>query len=135
MSSHKNHYRERLIFSFCFATILHLFHFFAEYATQDAFTVLPTNTVGTIERNVTLKCALSNPVYSLFWINPSGNYVYEKGLGIFPGYEGEYVVKEGSGNSYNLVLLNADLNDAGRYTCLCATRTSSALTEIILLGK
>ena len=42
---------------------------------------------------------------------------------------------EESGTSYNLVVLNAESNDAGRYTCHCLTMSSSALAEIILLGK
>ena len=120
---------------FCFRPWHHFFRFFVECATgQGAFTVLPVNTVGTIGRNVTLKCALSDPVYSLSWINPSGNYVYEKGFGIIPGYEDQYLVEEEYANSYNIVVLNADLNDAGRYTCECSRLSSSASAEIILLG-
>ena len=61
--------------------------------------------------------------------------MYEKGTGLIPGFEGHYMVEEGSGNSYNLVVLNADVDDAGQYACYCATMFSSALAEIILLGK
>ena len=60
--------------------------------------------------------------------------MYEKGFGILPGFEGQYVVEE-YGNSYNLVVLNAEEDDAGRYDCHCATMSSLALAEIILLGK
>ena len=106
-----------------------------ECATQDAFTVLPTNTVGMIGQKVTLNCALSNGGYSLIWRNPSGNNVYLKGIGITSGNEEHFMVEEGSGNSYNLVVLNADENDAGQYVCDCPTLSSLALAEIILLGK
>ena len=60
--------------------------------------------------------------------------MYEKGRGILPGFEGQYLVEE-YGNSYNLVVLNAAEDDAGRYACDCTTLTSSAFAEIILLGK
>ena len=68
------------------------------------------------------------------WINPSGATVYQKGIGIVPGYEEQYMVEE-SGNNYNLIVVNADINDAGRYTCECRTVSSSTLAEIILLGR
>ena len=106
-----------------------------ECATQDAFTILPTNTAGTIGQNVTLNCALSNGGYSLIWRNPSGNNVYLKGIGITSGNEGQYIVEEESGNRYNLVALNAAQDDARRYACDCPTVSSSALAEIILLGE
>ena len=106
-----------------------------ECATQDAFTVLPTNTAGMIGQNVTLNCALSNGDYSLIWRNPSRNNVYLKGIGITSENEGHYLVEEGSGNNYNLVVVNADESDAGRYECDCPTVSSSALAEIILLGE
>ena len=70
----------------------------------------------------------------MIWVNPNGVNVYEKGFGISPGFEGQYVVEE-NGNSYNLVVLNADQDDVGQYTCYCPTLSSSALAEIILLGK
>ena len=102
--------------------------------TQDAFLELPVNTHGVIGQNVTLNCALSDPAHSLSWINPLGFNVYEKGFGVLPQFEGQYMVEE-NGKSYNLVVLNADVYDAGRYTCECASLSSSALAEIILIGK
>ena len=101
---------------------------------QNAFTILPRNTQGVIGQNVTLNCALSDNSYSLIWTNPAGANVYEKSSGILDGFEGQYLLEE-SGSSYNLVILNTDMNDAGRYTCYCATRSSSAYAEVILLGK
>ena len=101
---------------------------------QDAFTTLPRNTQGVIGQNVTLNCALSDPLDSLFWKDQDEINVYEKGRGILDGFEGQYLVEE-SGNNYNLVILNTDMNDAGRYTCYCATESSSALADVILIGK
>ena len=112
-----------------------LFHCAGKWCTaQDAFDELPANTQGTIGQNVTLNCALSDGAFSLYWSNPDGVVVYEKGFGIIPGFEGQYVVEENE-NSYNLVVINAAEDDAGQYTCHCATLVSSALAEIILLGK
>ena len=102
---------------------------------QDAFTTLPKNTQGVIGQNVTLNCALAVATNSLIWRNPTDVSVYEKGNGILDGFEGQYHVEEGSSNSYNLVILNTDLNDAGRYTCYCGTQSSSAFAEVILLRK
>ena len=101
---------------------------------QEAFDELPVNTQGAIGQNITLNCALSDGTFSLLWRNPEGIYVYEKGTGILPGFEGQYVVEE-YGNIYNLVVLDAAEDDAGQYDCYCATMSSSALAEIILLGK
>ena len=101
---------------------------------QNAFEELPINTVGIIGQNVKLNCTLSDGAFSLYWRNPDGYNVYEKGTGILQVFEGQYVVEE-YGNSYNLVVLNAEVDDAGRYDCYCATMSSSALAEIILLGK
>ena len=101
---------------------------------QETFDELPVNTQGAIGQNITLNCALSDGTFSLFWSNPEGINVYEKGTGILPGFEGQYVVEE-YGNCYNLVVLNAEMDDAGRYDCYCATMSLSALAEIILLGK
>ena len=90
---------------------------------------------GTIGQNLTLNCALSEGAFSLSWMNPSGVTVCEKEFGINPGNEGHYLVEEGSENSYNLVILNTAVEDAGQYTCECKTLPSSALAEIVLLDK
>ena len=60
--------------------------------------------------------------------------MYVEAVAITPGGEGHYLV-EGSGNSHNLVVLNAGQEDAGQYTCDCRFVSSSALAEIILLGN
>ena len=103
-------------------------------AQEEAFATLPRNTQGVIGQNVTLNCALANPGNILYWKNQLDANIYEKGTGILDGFEGQYLVEE-SGNSYNLIILNTEPNDAGRYTCNCATQSSSAVAEVILLGK
>ena len=102
-------------------------------AQEDAFTVLPTNTKGVIGENVTLNCALTDGGNSLFWLNPDETYVFEKGTGILSPFEGQYGVQE-SGTNYNLVILNAAVDDAGQYACQCATKNTFAYAEVILLG-
>ena len=102
---------------------------------QDTFTILPTNTHGTRGENVTLNCALSNGSYALSWMNPDGITVFQKRSGISPGLEGDYDIELGNGNRYSLIIINAAPGDAGRYTCFCWTVSSSALAEVILLGK
>ena len=101
-------------------------------AQEDAFTELPVNTQGVIGQNVTLNCALRNGVHSLFWQDQRGVNIYEKGIGILPGYEGQYVVEE-SGTNYNLVIINADQQDAGFHTCECASLSTSVVAAVILL--
>ena len=36
---------------------------------------------------------------------------------------------------YSLVVIDADMEDAGQYGCLCATLSCTALAEIIMLGN
>ena len=101
---------------------------------QDGLATVPKNTVGVTGQNITLNCALTDPDSStLDWINSAGVTVYQDRLGVLPEYENEYYVEPNS-PSHNLVILNADQNDAGRYTCLCSTRSSSALAEVIIIG-
>ena len=38
-------------------------------------------------------------------------------------------------NRYSLVVIDADMEDAGQYGCHCATLSSTALAEIIMLGN
>ena len=61
--------------------------------------------------------------------------MYLNGIEIASGNKEHYMVKEENGNSYNLVVLNAGMDASGRYECYCPTAYSSALAEIILLGK
>ena len=101
---------------------------------QDSFTTLPMNTMGVIGQNVTLNCALSDPSTSLIWINPQRLVVYESWNGITDDGKGHYLVEEINGNTFNLVILNTEAEDAGQYTCQCVSPTSSAFAQVILLG-
>ena len=38
-------------------------------------------------------------------------------------------------NRYSLVIIDADMEDAGQYGCHCATLSSTALAEMIMLGN
>ena len=90
--------------------------------------------MGTIGENITLYCTLSDEGYSLKWYQTLGALIYQNGVGIDPYFAGRFLVEEIE-RSYNLVVLNAEKNDAWGYQCHCRSLDTYAEAEIILLGN
>ena len=99
---------------------------------QNPFSTQPSNTHGIIGRNFSLSCATDGT--QIFWLQPDGQTVADSISGVYPTFDDKYILTN-EGNTYTLVLVNVEPNDAGCFACNSQLYSATAYAEVIILGK
>ena len=107
------------------------------WAQSDPFTTKPQTKYVFTGHNVSLNCGVWNGGSTVQWWTPRG-LVADNIQGVYPTYRSYYDLQVPRANHYQLVVLRARSNDAGRYTCSTfdATGTTAyAYADIAVLSK
>ncbi len=97
------------------------------------YTVMPQNSYGLVGNETTLLCAVPADSTSIVqWWNNSGVQITRGELSLYPD---KYAVSSSPTGTYNLIILDVNLSDAGQYHCRLDTENIRAFAELIVLGE
>ena len=97
------------------------------------YTLMPQNSYGLVGNDTTLLCAVhADSTSQVQWWNNSGVQITSGEKSLYPD---KYAVISHPPGTYNLIILDVNLSDAGQYHCRLDTDNVRAFAELIVLGE